>query len=172
MPPPLSRPNTDASSRNPRQDRRHRPLPPPVTGPPPGVTGPPPGVSLAAALASVRRVPTAQTSWVDQRPVRTTEPPGIEVDNAFSRANRAGALAAKEYLDHRATPAGHQAYEKERQERNWTRVEHSRLRGAALAGQRVATAAHLTSVRGVGRAGRPVSLPTLGSPRRRQVRAR
>ncbi|BCJ62026.1 hypothetical protein [Micromonospora endophytica] len=136
-----------------------------------GESVPPSAVALAAALASVRRAPVGRR-WAEQPWAWAADSRSADRDRALSRANQAGALAAKEYLDHRATPAGHPAYEKERQERNWTSAEYSRLRRAALAGPRVTFAAQLTSVRGAGRVGRPAVPPRLGTPRRRRARTR
>ncbi|WP_204031951.1 hypothetical protein [Micromonospora qiuiae] len=54
-------------------------------------------------------------------------------DRAWARANQARGLAAKEYLDDRATPSGHPAAAKESHERHRTAADHSRWRRLALA---------------------------------------
>ncbi|MEV6814597.1 hypothetical protein [Micromonospora sp. NPDC051296] len=128
-------------------------------------------VALAAALTSVRRGPADQSRWVDQTQVRDTDAHSAERDRAWRRANHARGLAAKEYLDHRATPADHPAAAMESHERTWTAADHSRWRRLALTaqdGSRFATAARLSSVRSVGARSQPAPLPSLGGPRRRQ----
>lgn len=132
-------------------------------------------VAQAAALTSVRYVHT-DDSWVDQPQLRQADALSSERDRAWGRVNQARGLAAKEYLDHRATPADHPAAPTESQERNWTAADHARWRRLALAaesGPGNTTAARLTSVRGVGARSRPVAPPVLGgSGRRYQARSR
>ncbi|GIJ75742.1 hypothetical protein [Micromonospora phaseoli] len=142
-------------------------------------------IATAAALASVGRAqrpePTAaltpanESRLVAQPPIRDAEPSNAERDSAWARANQARGLAAKEYLDERATPTGHPAAGKESRERHWTAADHSRWRRLALATPdvpRFASAARLTSVRSAGARGQNGPVPSPAATHRRQARVR
>ncbi|WP_433533057.1 hypothetical protein ACQPYA_14230 [Micromonospora sp. CA-263727] len=137
---------------------------------------PPAAVAQAAALASVGRAPADERPSVAQPRLQDVDALNAERNRAWGRANQARGLAAKEYLDDRATPTGHPAAEKESRERNWTTADHSRWRRLALAAQDgppLAAAARLTSVRGTGAKSQPAALPSpVGSRRRPQARSR
>ncbi|TCB96791.1 hypothetical protein E0H26_14325 [Micromonospora zingiberis] len=107
---------------------------------------------------------------MEQPQVQDTDAHGAERDRAWARANQARGLAAKEYLDDRATPTGHPAAAKESRERYWTAADHSRWRRLALAAPatpRFTSAARLTSVRSAGARSQPGLLPTSTASRRR-----
>ncbi|WP_147376180.1 hypothetical protein [Micromonospora radicis] len=109
---------------------------------------------------------------MEQPQVRDIDGRTAERDRAWARANQARGLAAKEYLDDRATPTGHAAAAKESHERHWTAADHSRWRRLALAapaGPRFAPAARLTSVRNAGGRSRTGLLPSPAVPRRRRA---